>query len=76
MTALVWDGKYFDGKKVAPVRIALPFQTIEAVNESAQDRQRTFDFLVVDREPEWRSQLICGHKKYVLGFPSNTPIRT
>jgi hypothetical protein len=37
MTELVWDGKYKDGKKVAPVRIALPFQTIETVNESAQD---------------------------------------
>lgn len=25
MTELVWEGKYKDGKKVAPVRIALPF---------------------------------------------------
>ena len=39
MTELVWEGKYKDGKKVAPVRIALPFQTIETVNESAQERQ-------------------------------------
>ena len=37
MTELVWEGKYKDGKKVAPVRIALPFQMIETVNESAQD---------------------------------------
>ncbi len=35
MTELTWDGKYKDGKK-GPVRIALPFQTIETVNESAQ----------------------------------------
>ncbi len=33
MTELIWDGKYKDGKKVSPVRIALPFQTIETVNE-------------------------------------------
>ena len=39
MTEVVWDGKYKDGKKVAPVRIALPFQTIETVNESTQVRQ-------------------------------------
>jgi len=32
MAELIWDGKYKDGKKVAPVRIALPFQTIETVN--------------------------------------------
>jgi hypothetical protein len=27
MTELVWEGKYKDGKKQGPVRIALPFQT-------------------------------------------------
>ena len=27
MTELLWDGKYKDGKKQGPVRIALPFQT-------------------------------------------------
>ena len=32
-----------DNKKTAPVRIALPFQTIETVNESAQQRQKTLD---------------------------------
>ena len=41
MTELIWDGKYLDGKKQSPVRVALPFQTIETVNESAADRQRT-----------------------------------
>lgn len=46
MTELIWEGKYKDGKKVTPVRIALPFQTIETVNESAQQRQKTLDFLV------------------------------
>jgi len=38
MAELVWEGKYRDGKRVAPVRIALPFQTVETVNESAQVR--------------------------------------
>lgn len=66
MTELVWDGKYKDGKKVAPVRIALPFQTIETVNESAQERQRSLDLFASGREPEWRNRLIWGDKKYVL----------
>ena len=36
MTELTWGGKHKDGKKQGPVRIALPFQTIETVNETAQ----------------------------------------
>lgn len=71
MTELVWEGKYKDGKKVAPVRIALPFQTIETVNESAQERQRSLDFFASGRETEWRNRLIWGDKKYVL--PSLLP---
>ena len=71
MTELVWEGKYKDGKKVAPVRIALPFQTIETVNESAQERQRSLDLFASGREPQWRNRLIWGDKKYVL--PSLLP---
>lgn len=71
MTELSWDGKYKDGKKVAPVRIALPFQTIETVNESAQERQRALDFFASGRESDWRNRLIWGDKKYVL--PSLIP---
>jgi hypothetical protein len=42
---LVWEGKYDDaGRRVAPLRVALPFQTVETVNESAQDRQRMLQF--------------------------------
>lgn len=66
MTELIWDGKYKDGKKVAPVKISLPFQTIETVNESAQERQRTLDLFSTGRDPEWRNRLIWGDKKYVL----------
>src|SRR5437867_2959360 len=71
MTELIWDGKYKDGKKQGPVRIALPFQTIETVNESAQDRQRTLEMFAQRRETEWRNRLIWGDKKYVL--PSLVP---
>jgi len=41
MPELIWDAKYLDGKKNGPVRIELPFQTVETVNESVQDRQRS-----------------------------------
>lgn len=63
---LIWDGKYKDGKRVAPVKIALPFQTIETVNESVQERQRALDFFSHGRDTEWRNRLIWGDKKYVL----------
>ena len=71
MTELIWDGKYKDGKKVGPVRIALPFQTVETVNETAQERQLTLDMLIAGRETDWRNRMIWGDKKYVL--PSLLP---
>lgn len=71
MTELIWDGKYKDGKKQGPVRIALPFQTIETVNESAQDRLRSLELFASGREIKWRNRLIWGDKKYVL--PSLLP---
>lgn len=71
MTELIWEGKYIDGKKTAPVRIALPFQTIETVNESAQQRQKTLDLFASGKPTEWRDRLIWGDKKYVL--PSLLP---
>jgi len=40
MTELICDGKYDkSGNRVAPLRVALPFQTVETVNESAEDRR-------------------------------------
>lgn len=67
MAELVWEGKYDkDGNKVAPLRVRLPFQTVETVNESAQERQRTLDLFSSNRPPEWRNQLIWGDKKYML----------
>lgn len=82
MTELTWEGKYKDDRKVTPVRIALPFQTIETVNESSQQRQKSLDFFArlpdgQASEPntaynkEWRNRLIWGDKKYVL--PSLLP---
>jgi adenine-specific DNA-methyltransferase len=71
MTELIWEGKYKDAKKQGPVRIALPFQTIETVNESAQDRRRNLALFASGRDTEWRNRLIWGDKKYVL--PSLLP---
>src|SRR5579863_10327292 len=71
MTELSWDGKYVDGKRQSPVRVALPFQTIETVNESAADRNRTLELFASGRPTEWRNRLIWGDKKYVL--PSLLP---
>src|SRR5712672_3668580 len=67
MAELIWDGKYDEhGNKRAPVRIELPFQTVETVNESAQERQRTLELSSSGNDPEWRNRLIWGDKKYVL----------
>src|ERR1700693_4791523 len=66
MTELIWEGKYVNGKRQSPVRVALPFQTIETVNESAADRRRTLDLFAAGRPSEWRNRLIWGDKKYVL----------
>ena len=50
MAELIWDGKYDEhGHKRAPVRIELPFQTVETVNESVQDRQRTLELLLLGK---------------------------
>lgn len=71
MTELTWEGKYKDGKRVAPIRIALPFQTIETVNESAQVRAHQLDLWASGQPTDWRNRLIWGDKKYVL--PSLLP---
>src|SRR3989338_7229708 len=66
---LIWEGKYdANGKRVAPLRVALPFQTVETVNESVQERQRGFLFEspTAYLAEEWRNRLVWGDKKYVL----------
>jgi hypothetical protein len=43
-TELVWEGKYDSaGNRVTPLRVALPFQSVETVNESAADRRHTLE---------------------------------
>jgi len=67
MVELTWEGKYDkDGKKRAPVRVVLPFQTVETVNESTTDRQRSLELFGTGGDPAWRNRLIWGDKKYVL----------
>ncbi len=67
MPELTWDGKYDDnGQIVGPPRVALPFQTVETVNQSAQERQTALESLLSGHTPEWRNRLIWGDKKYVL----------
>jgi adenine specific DNA methylase Mod len=67
---LIWEGKYdASGKRVAPLRVQLPFQTVEMVNESAQERQKAlslFESPGAYLAKEWRNRLIWGDKKYVL----------
>jgi hypothetical protein len=47
---LVWDGKYSaDGSKTRPVRVALPFQDVETVNESAQERAQAQRLMIVEK---------------------------
>ncbi len=72
MTELRWEGKYDkDGRKTTPVRLALPFQDVETINESSQQRQMMLDMWGGGRDKEWRNRLIWGDKKYVL--PSLLP---
>lgn len=73
MVKLDWDNKYDkNGNKSAPLQIALPFQTIETLNESTQQRQKTIETFLTGRgQIEWRNRLIWGDKKYVL--PSLLP---
>ncbi len=67
MVELTWDGKYdSNGKRVAPLRLKLPFQTVETVNASAQERQMALDLFSAGRSTEWRNRLIWGDKKHVL----------
>jgi len=50
----VWDGKYgADGSKTRPVRVALPFQDVETVNESAQERSLMLDLFARNEPREW-----------------------
>lgn len=67
MPELIWNGKYDEhGQIIGPPRVSLPFQTIETVNQSAQERQTALAALHAGHAPQWRNRLIWGDKKYVL----------
>lgn len=67
---LTWDGKYdADCKRKSPLKIALPFQTVETINESVQDRQK--NLFAAASQSEWRNRLVWADKKYCL--PSLLP---
>jgi adenine-specific DNA-methyltransferase len=67
MAELTWGSKLDShGRRVAPLRVPLPFQTVETINESVQERQRTLDLFRAAHELDWRNRLIWGDKKYVL----------
>jgi adenine-specific DNA-methyltransferase len=70
---LVWEGKYDEqGKRIAPLRVALPFQTVETINEATQDRQKNLLLQpAAVYGQDLRNRLIWGDKKYVL--PSLLP---
>ncbi len=71
---LIWEGKYDErGRRVAPLRVALPFQTVETINEATQQRQKN---LLLEPAAAYevhggRNRLVWGDKKYVL--PSLLP---
>src|SRR5262245_1129383 len=67
MTQLVWEGRYnASGRRVAPLRVAMPFQTVETVNESAQERQKALDLFSSGRDPEWRNRPMWRDEKHAL----------
>lgn len=72
MVELIWEGKYDKHRKpVAPLKVALPFQTVETVNEDPIERRRQLELFASGRDTDWRNRLIWGDKKYVL--PSLLP---
>jgi hypothetical protein len=53
MPKLIWDGKYDkDGNIVPPLKVALPFQTVETINESKADRERIRDLFARGAQTE------------------------
>ena len=66
---LVWAGKYDPDGSLKPVdRTILPFQTVETVNESKADREKTQRDLFTKQAQDstWRNQLIWGDNKIIM----------
>lgn len=67
MPELVWEGNYgSNSHKVAPTRVALPFRTVETVNKSAQERERSYDLFTSGYAADWFHRLSWADKKYLL----------
>jgi adenine specific DNA methylase Mod len=73
LVELTWEGKYDkSNRKTAPLKITLPLQTVETINESSQERQKSIELFLHREQPAtWRNRLIWGDKKYIL--PSLLP---
>lgn len=72
MPELIWDGKYdANGKRASVPKLALPFQTVETVNEDAGARLRSLSLFEQGDAGDWRNRLIWGDKKWDL--PSLLP---
>lgn len=70
MPELIWDGKYEDAepkrKRASVPKLALPFQTVETVNEDTRARLRSLNLFEEGSPGDWRNRLIWGDKKWVL----------
>lgn len=66
MPELIWDGmEDVAGRRVSPLLLVLPFQPVEIVHESAQERQRSLFCAELD-QTEWRNRRIWEDRKCVL----------
>ena len=62
MVKLTWEGKYkADGKRTPSLRLQLPFQTVEMVNESAQERQMALDLFSAGSTGPSTTPLVLWH---------------
>jgi adenine specific DNA methylase Mod len=63
-------GLYWQGKKTEMERIALPFQTIETINESRATREKEKtkgrSIFKAESKGDWHNRLIWGDNKYVM----------
>jgi len=67
---LIQTGLYWQGKKTEVERVALPFQTIETINESRATREKEkrvgVDMFKAKAGDTWHNRLIWGDNKYIM----------
>ena len=60
-------GLYWKGKRTEVERIALPFQTVEMINESRATREKEKGtFLKTEPDTSWYNRLIWGDNKHIM----------